>query len=109
MAKIEVGTVVKALVEKHALAVCKLSSTKADSFTQDLNAIAIMRALIEIGALEGDIDGDVVTYTGKPELKPQILQVLKKGGNSSALRQAIMSDKKDGKVEQLVGDYAGMV
>lgn len=108
MAKIEVGTKVKEVMERHALQVCKLTGAKPDSFTQDMNAFTVLRALVELKVIPGTIVGDNVVADLEPAMKAQVLQVLKKGGNASALRQAIMDDKAADKVSELVADYGGL-
>lgn len=82
MSTLNVSTDVKALVERHAKLICEKANVKLDAFNQDLNAYAVARSLKEIG----------VSWDEK--LSTKVLQVLKKGGNASALRQAISETKK---------------
>lgn len=92
---ITVSTEVKAIVEKHAKAVCAAirqqkdekgnllnAGFKDEQFNQDLNAYAVARSLKEIGVKWDD------------KIAGKVLEVLKKGGNASALRQAITETAK---------------
>lgn len=84
MSTVNVSTEVKAIVERHAKLICEKAAVKLDSFNQDLNAYAVARSLKEIG----------VTWEDSKAMNEKVLQVLKKGGNASALRQAISETKK---------------
>lgn len=95
---LNVSTEIKAIVEKNAKLVCDKTQTKHDAFNQDLNAYAIARSLKEIG-----IDW-------AEEFNGKVLEVLKKGGNASALRQAIsgVNKKQDVASNEIVAKLLDM-
>lgn len=97
-AAINVSTEVKAAVEAAAKKVCTLASAKPTEFNQDLNAFTGIVVLKELGVSIPD------------DKKAQVLQALKKLGNSSALRQAISESKKAGATagEELAAELAGL-
>lgn len=82
---IEVNSKIKALVEEKAQAVCKMLGVKNDKFNQDMNAYAVQAALVAVGVTMPKGKDDAETLNKMKE----VLMVLKKGGNASALRQAI--------------------
>lgn len=90
---ITVSTEVKAMVENEAKAVCNTSKVALDDFNQDLNAITAYRCLLKSGA----------TMPGEPD---KFLQILKKMGNASALRQAItaVEEKKTAVANAIAAD-----
>lgn len=95
---IEVGGKVKEIVNKHALAAHKKLGLDEGEFTQDANAIAVYNSLRELGIIPDGLEKEQVG---------EALQALKKGGNTSALRQAIFSDKGT-KESKLASEVLGL-
>lgn len=82
---------VEALLEKHALAVVAEYNGKPADFSQAANALALVLAIREVDPQFGPKDKGG-RYTNEQWAK--ILGLLYKGGNASALRQAIADSGK---------------
>ena len=80
----QVTNEVKALVEAKAVLVCKIAKVANDKFNQELNAYAIKAALVAVG----------VKFPEDKAALDKAMQVIYKGGNTSALRQAIAAPAK---------------
>lgn len=80
--ELTVSTGMKALVEEKAKAICKTLGVENEKFNQDMNAYAIRSALVAVGVKIPD------------DKAREVLHILKKGGNASALRQAITATTK---------------
>jgi len=80
---INVSTEIKARVEAEAKVVCARLKIKVQDFNQEANAITAARVLKGMG----------VSFPEDAEnpgrIAPDVMMVLKKMGNASALRQAI--------------------
>lgn len=81
---IKVSTEVKASFEAEAKKVVGLLKAKNEQFNQEMNAITTFRCLRAAGVEIAD------------DVKNQVLEILHKGGNASANRQAISGTVKGG-------------
>jgi len=100
---INVSTEIKALVEAQAKHVCGVLKIKVTDFNQDANAITAARVLKDLG-VEFPSDGN-------GRIDPKVMQVLKKMGNASALRQAIDPNtaKKSSAATELSDEAAALL
>jgi hypothetical protein len=105
---IKVSTEVKALFEAEAKALCNTLKVEYDSFNQELNAITTFRCI-----RAADKKWPVLTTGTKDEVAAsqlahtnKVLEILHKGGNSSANRQAIsdVAAKKTAAATSIVAD-----